>query len=59
MIYRETGQFKANYQDDQALFPIDQDRYVIFGILFVTFAVVPYLLNQIRKNCAASVATAR
>jgi len=50
MIYRETGQFKANYQDDQALFPIDQDRYVIFGILFITFAVVPYLLNQYWLN---------
>ena len=50
MIYRETGQFKANYQDDQALFPIDQDRYVIFGVLFVTFAVVPYLLNQYWLN---------
>ncbi len=44
MIYRETGQFKANYQDDQALFPIAQDRYVILAVLFVTFAVVPFLL---------------
>jgi len=50
MIYRETGQFKANYQDDQALFPIDQDRYVIFGVLFVTFVVVPFLLNQYWLN---------
>ncbi|UCH39385.1 MAG: branched-chain amino acid ABC transporter permease [Gammaproteobacteria bacterium] len=50
MIYRETGQFKANYQDDQALFPIDQDRYVIFGILFVVFAVVPYLINEYWLN---------
>ena len=50
MIYRETGQFKANYQDDQALFPIDQDRYVIYGVLFVTFAVVPMLLNEYWLN---------
>ncbi len=50
MIYRETGQFKANYQDDQALFPIDQDRYVIFGILAVVFAVVPYLMNEYWLN---------
>ena len=50
MIYRETGQFKAHYQDDQALFPIEQDRYVIFGILFVTFAVVPYLMNEYWLN---------
>ncbi|MDJ0778825.1 MAG: branched-chain amino acid ABC transporter permease [Gammaproteobacteria bacterium] len=50
MLYRETGQFKANYTDDQALFPIDQDRYVIFGVLAVTFLVVPYLLNEYWLN---------
>ncbi|MCP4232413.1 MAG: branched-chain amino acid ABC transporter permease, partial [Aestuariibacter sp.] len=50
MIYRETGQFKANYAADQALFPIAQDRYVIFGVLFVTFAIVPMLLNQYWLN---------
>ena len=50
MLYRETGQFKASYQDDQALFPIDQDRYVIFGILFVTFVVVPFLINEYWLN---------
>lgn len=50
MIYRETGQFKADYAADQALFPIAQDRYVIFGILFVAFAVVPMILNQYWLN---------
>ena len=50
MIYRETGQFKANYAADQALFPIAQDRYVIYGILFVAFGVVPMVLNQYWLN---------
>ena len=50
MIYRETGQFKTSYQADQALFPIDQDRYVIFAALFVAFAVVPLLLNEYWLN---------
>jgi branched-chain amino acid transport system permease protein len=50
MIYRETGQFKATYQADQALFPIAQDRVVVFGILVVVFAVVPYLLNEYWLN---------
>ena len=50
MIYRETGQFKAHYQDDQALFPIAQDRYVIFVILLITFGVVPALLNEYWLN---------
>ena len=50
MIYRETGQFKANYASDQALFPIAQDRYVIYGILFVAFGIVPMVLNQYWLN---------
>ncbi len=50
MIYRETGQFKSKYQADQALFPIKQDRYVILGILIVTFGIVPMLLNQYWLN---------
>ena len=50
MIYRETGQFKDNYSDDQALFPIAQDRYVIYSVLFITFAVVPFILNQYWLN---------
>ena len=50
MIYRETGQFKASYQDDQALFPIDQDRYVVFIVLAIIFALVPYLLNEYWLN---------
>jgi len=50
MIYRETGQLKASYQADQALFPIAQDRYVIYAVLFVTFVVVPFLLNEYWLN---------
>jgi len=50
MIYRETGQFKADYAADQALFPIKQDRYVIFAVLFMTFAVVPFWLDQYWLN---------
>jgi len=50
MIYRETGQFKTNYSDDQALFPIRQDRYVIFGILLVTFVLIPAILNEYWLN---------
>ena len=50
MIYRETGQFKATYAADQALFPIAQDRYVILGVLFIVFAVIPMVLNQYWLN---------
>ncbi len=51
MIYRETGQFKASYQNDQALFPIDQDRYVIYAVLVIVFAIVPaFFLTEYRLN---------
>ena len=50
MIYRETGQFKENYSDDQALFPIAQDRYVIYAVLVGMFVVVPFFLNQYWLN---------
>jgi branched-chain amino acid transport system permease protein len=50
MIYRETGQFKDNYSADQALFPIAQDRYVIYAVLVTTFVVIPVFLNQYWLN---------
>jgi branched-chain amino acid transport system permease protein len=50
MIYRETGQFKTNYRDDQALFPIAQDRYVILAVLFITFVLVPFIINEYWLN---------
>ena len=50
MFYRETGQFKANYSADQALFPIAQDRYVIYAVLLVFFVVVPMVANEYWTN---------
>jgi branched-chain amino acid transport system permease protein len=50
MFYREAGQFKASYQADQAIFPIVQDRWFIFGVLVVAFGVVPFILNDYWVN---------
>ncbi len=41
MFYRETGQFKTNYADDMAVFPILQDRIGIGLILAVAFVLIP------------------
>ncbi|MCH7880966.1 MAG: branched-chain amino acid ABC transporter permease [Proteobacteria bacterium] len=46
MFYRETGQFKTSYSADQALFPITQDRYVIYAVLFATFVIVPMVASE-------------
>ncbi|MBX3521532.1 MAG: branched-chain amino acid ABC transporter permease [Xanthobacteraceae bacterium] len=46
MLYREAGQFKTNYRDDMAVFPILQDRIGILIILIIAFAVVPFVGNN-------------
>jgi branched-chain amino acid transport system permease protein len=39
MLYRENGQFKTRYADDQQIFPIRQDR-VMIGLLLIFAAIV-------------------
>jgi branched-chain amino acid transport system permease protein len=46
MLYREAGQFKSSYAEDQQIFPIRQDRIGIGLLLVVAFVVVPGLGNQ-------------
>src|SRR5260370_13113170 len=43
MLYREAGQFKTSYVDDQAIFPILQDRIFVAVILAVAYAGIPVL----------------
>ena len=43
MLYREAGQFKTSYGDDQAIFPIRQDRWGIAVVLMIAFVVLPAL----------------
>lgn len=46
MLYREAGQFKATYAEDQQIFPIRQDRIGIAVILLVAFVLIPLFANQ-------------
>ncbi len=46
MFYRENGQFKTNYRDDQQIFPILQDRIAIGLLLAVAFVAVPMLASD-------------
>ena len=46
MFYREAGQFKTNYADDQALFPIRQDRIGFVLLLLFAFVVVPMFASE-------------
>src|SRR5665647_535165 len=43
MFYRENGQFKTSYRDDQQIFPIAQDRWAVLLIIAAAFIVVPMI----------------
>jgi branched-chain amino acid transport system permease protein len=46
MLYREAGQFKATYAEDQQIFPIRQDRIAVAVLLAFAFLVVPLIANE-------------
>src|ERR1043165_3317150 len=46
MLYREAGQFKSSYAEDQQIFPIRQDRIGIALLLAVAFVAVPIVGDQ-------------
>src|SRR6185436_20178358 len=46
MLYRENGQFKTNYADDQALLSIKQDKWFIWLVLGLAFIVVPMFASE-------------
>src|SRR3954466_11237507 len=46
MLYREAGQFKSTYAQDQQIFPILQDRLAMAALLVVAFIVVPLVGDQ-------------
>ena len=50
MIYRETGQFKTSYAADQGIFPIAQDRWVVYAFLGVAFLAVPLVIDDYWTN---------
>ena len=46
MLYRESGQFKVTYAEDQQIFPIRQDRIAVIAVLVAAFVVIPFVANQ-------------
>ena len=46
MLYREAGQFKTTYAEDQQIFPIRQDRIAVAMLLAFAFVVVPLIGDQ-------------
>jgi len=46
MLYREAGQFRSTYAEDQQIFPIRQDRIAMALLLLVAFVAVPLFGDQ-------------
>ena len=46
MFYREAGDFKTSYAEDSQTFPIKFDRYRYYVVLFVAFAIIPFIIND-------------
>ncbi|MEO8717328.1 MAG: branched-chain amino acid ABC transporter permease [Burkholderiales bacterium] len=46
MLYREAGQFKSTYAEDQQIFPIRQDRIALALLLLFAFVVVPMFADE-------------
>jgi len=46
MFYREAGQFKTSYAEDQQIFPIRQDRIAVAVLLACAFLLIPLIGNE-------------
>ena len=46
MFYRENGQFKTSYKEDQQIFPITQDRLGVLLLIAFAFIGVPMLADE-------------
>ena len=50
MFYREAGDFKATYPEDNQTFPIRFDRLRYYAVLVVAFGVIPFFINDYWAN---------
>ncbi|QFT58594.1 leucine/isoleucine/valine transporter permease subunit [Sulfitobacter sp. THAF37] len=50
MFYREAGDFRTTYAEDQQTFPIRFDRYRYYLVLFAAIFVVPFVINDYWAN---------
>jgi branched-chain amino acid transport system permease protein len=46
MFYREAGDFKTTYAEDNQTFPIAFDRYRYYAVLLIGVGVVPFVIND-------------
>ena len=50
MFYREAGDFKTSYTQDNQTFPITLDRYSYYFVAAVALVLVPFVINDYLAN---------
>ncbi|WP_071674366.1 branched-chain amino acid ABC transporter permease [Nioella nitratireducens] len=50
MFYREAGDFKTSYAEDNQTFPIKFDRYRYYFVLVVALLVIPFVISDYWAN---------
>jgi branched-chain amino acid transport system permease protein len=50
MFYREAGDFKTSYAEDNQTFPIKFDRTAYYLMMAVAFLVIPFVINDYWAN---------
>jgi branched-chain amino acid transport system permease protein len=50
MFYREVGDLKTSYREDQAVLTITQERYAVFGLIAFMYLVVPFIADDFSLN---------
>jgi branched-chain amino acid transport system permease protein len=50
MFYREAGDFKTSYTDDNQTFPIAFDRYRYYIVLVIGLGIIPFIINDYWAN---------
>ena len=46
MLYRENGQFKVSYAQDQQILPIVQDRWFMAALLLFAYVGMPAIASD-------------
>lgn len=50
MFYREAGDFKTSYSEDNQTFPIAFDRYRYYAVLAIALGIIPFFINDYWVN---------
>ena len=50
MFYREVGDLKTTYRDDQAVLTITQERFFVYALIAFMYLAVPFIADEFWLN---------